>query len=683
MSLKNKILIPTMLGLLLSVLIVFVTIHFGTKELLLTQRSSTQSLVETQFHDLAQNKHRQFENSIAYLSEQALREAALFSELPVVIEAYEQALQGDIDDESDPDCQAAREKLRDYLSGYLQGYERHTGGQEFKLHFHLPNGCSLLRAWRSDYQTVRNGKRLDISDDITSFRQSVVDINSGEFDQLKGIEVGRGGFAIRGLLPIKNQAGKQLGSNEVLYEFDQVLDILKTSDLQHYSVFMHRDLQSVTTRLYADNSKDPQFETFIEVTSTQSNLLNDLVTNDLLIAGADSISSMMMDQYFLSAFPIRDYSGKRIGVLAMAFDIAPHLQNIDSNHEIITANINSMKSRLVFFLLVAAAVLFVVLYFTLKSTNGVLQKIISELSFGAQQVTAASLHVAQGSIQLADGASKQAASVEETSASLEELAAMTRDNSDGAQMANDISDQTEHTAYLGNQQMRDMLKSVNEMTASAEEMSKIIKSIDEIAFQTNLLSLNASVEAARAGEYGKGFAVVADEVRKLANQAAEAASNTTELIEDSKNITSRSVEMVQGIAESFSDISSKAKEVNNLVGEISLSSAEQAEGIGHINSAIGQVDEVTQSVAAGAEQSAAAAEQLTAQAETMLGNVRTLVALIQGRSSSENLNDDESNVQERFLEALGIRKARRKAEREHNNGTKEYENEYDLADFME
>ncbi|MBD3274627.1 MAG: hypothetical protein GF372_04915, partial [Candidatus Marinimicrobia bacterium] len=156
-----------------------------------------------------------------------------------------------------------------------------------------------------------------------------------------------------------------------------------------------------------------------------------------------------------------------------------------------------------------------------------------------------------------------------------------------------------------------------------------------------------------------------------------------ELIEDSKSITKRSVEMVQGIAESFSDISSKAKEVNNLVGEISLSSAEQAEGIGHINSAIGQVDEVTQSVAAGAEQSAAAAEQLTAQAETMLGNVRTLVALIQGRSSDDKVDDDESNVQERFLEALGIRKARRKAERENNNGMKEYEEDYDLADFME
>ncbi|MBD3276178.1 MAG: methyl-accepting chemotaxis protein, partial [Candidatus Marinimicrobia bacterium] len=571
MSLRNKILIPTMLGLLLSVLIVFVTIHRGTKELLSTQRSSTESLVEAQFHDLAQNKLREFENTIEYLSDQALREAALFSEHPAVIEAYEHALQGDINDESDPYCQAAREKLRDYLADYVQGYERQTGGDDFKLHFHLPNGCSLLRAWRNGYQTVRNGQKMDISDDIASFRQSVVDINSGEFEQLKGIEVGRGGFAIRGLLPIKNQAGEQLGSNEVLYDFDQVLEILKTSDLQQYSVFMHSNLQSVATSL---NSQDEKFNAFVEVTSTSSNFLNDLVTEEILAAGADSITSQMMDQYFLSAFPIRDYSGKNVGVMAMAFDIAPHLENIDSSHDLITANINAMKSQLVLFLLIAAAVLFVVLYFTLKSTNGVLEKIINELSFGAQQVTAASLHVAQGSIQLADGASKQAASVEETSASLEELASMTRDNSDGALQANEISDQTEHTAYLGNQQMRDMMKSVNEMTESAEEMSKIIKSIDEIAFQTNLLSLNASVEAARAGEYGKGFAVVADEVRKLANQAAEAASNTTELIEDSKSITKRSVEMVQGIAESFSDISSKAKEVNNLVGEISLSSAE-------------------------------------------------------------------------------------------------------------
>ncbi|MBN2843027.1 MAG: hypothetical protein JXM68_08050, partial [Sedimentisphaerales bacterium] len=229
--------------------------------------------------------------------------------------------------------------------------------------------------------------------------------------------------------------------------------------------------------------------------------------------------------------------------------------------------------------------------------------IIENLNSGGGQV-------AQASQQLAQGATEQAAGLEETSSSLEELAAQTKQNADNAQQANQLSSETTRAALSGSDAMQRMNTAILEIQKSSEETSKIIKTIDEIAFQTNLLALNAAVEAARAGEAGKGFAVVAEEVRNLAMRSADAAKNTSVMIEESVKNSNNGVQITNEVASSLNEITASVQKVNDLVAEINSACQEQAQGIDQINISMNQMDKVTQANAANAEESASAASQV-------------------------------------------------------------------------
>jgi methyl-accepting chemotaxis protein len=178
--------------------------------------------------------------------------------------------------------------------------------------------------------------------------------------------------------------------------------------------------------------------------------------------------------------------------------------------------------------------------------------------------------------------------------------------------------------------MKDMAGAVAEITRSSEETGKIIKTIDEIAFQTNLLALNAAVEAARAGEAGAGFAVVADEVRNLAMRAAEAAKNTSNLIENTIKAVRKGNELTNATQEAFKENAEISRKIGQLVDEIAAASEEQSHGITQVNTAVSEMDKVTQSTAANAEESAAAAEELNAQAEQLKVYVEDLVRVVGG-----------------------------------------------------
>jgi methyl-accepting chemotaxis protein len=245
-------------------------------------------------------------------------------------------------------------------------------------------------------------------------------------------------------------------------------------------------------------------------------------------------------------------------------------------------------------------------------------------------VAAAANEVSIASQNLAQGSGEQAASIEETSSSLEELASMTRRNAENAQKANDLARQTRQAADKGAADMQAMAAAMEAIRISSDDIAKIIKTIDEIAFQTNILALNAAVEAARAGEAGMGFAVVADEVRNLAQRSAQAARETAAKIQGAIGKTAQGVEISGLVGRTLDEIVIKARQVDELASEVAGASREQTSGITQINSAVGQMDRVTQSNAASAEESAAAAQELNAQAETMKRLVTNLVELVGG-----------------------------------------------------
>lgn len=207
---------------------------------------------------------------------------------------------------------------------------------------------------------------------------------------------------------------------------------------------------------------------------------------------------------------------------------------------------------------------------------------------------------------------------------------MTRRNAEHAQKANDLAKQARTAADKGVGHMQAMNKAMEGIKASGDDIAKIIKTIDEIAFQTNILALNAAVEAARAGEAGMGFAVVADEVRNLAQRSAQAAKETATKIEGAIIKSTQGVEISGDVAQTLNEIVIKARQVDELAAEVAGASREQTQGITQINAAVSEMDKVTQSNAAGAEESSAAAEELNAQADTLKHSVMELLRLVGG-----------------------------------------------------
>ena len=270
------------------------------------------------------------------------------------------------------------------------------------------------------------------------------------------------------------------------------------------------------------------------------------------------------------------------------------------------------------------------LFFIVRSIVGPINKISAGLDTGADQVAAAAGEVASASQTLAEGSSQQAAAIEETSSSLEEMSSMTKQNADNAAHAKALMQKVKEIVDKVNIHVHDMASSIQEVTKSSEETGKIIKTIDEIAFQTNLLALNAAVEAARAGEAGAGFAVVADEVRNLAMRAAEAAKNTSDLIENTIVTVRKSRELTEKTQAAFSENVEISDQVGTLVDEIAAASSEQAQGIDQVGKAVMEMDRVVQQTAANAEESASAAEELSAQAQQMKMFVQDLVSLVEG-----------------------------------------------------
>jgi len=269
--------------------------------------------------------------------------------------------------------------------------------------------------------------------------------------------------------------------------------------------------------------------------------------------------------------------------------------------------------------------------------------VITGMGEGADQVASAAGQVNNASQQLAQGSAQQAAALEQTASALEEMSSMTRTNADNASQADRLMSDTRQVVERANRSMAELTDSMDQINQASQETSKIIKTIDEIAFQTNLLALNAAVEAARAGEAGAGFAVVAEEVRNLALRAAEAARNTTSLIEQTLGKVRAGSELVGRTNTDFGEVAASSVKVAELVGEIAAASREQAQGIDQVNRATSEMDQVTQQNAANAQQSAAAAQQLSAQAMSMQSFVEELVNLVGGsRRLSHRQPQDEA-----------------------------------------
>ena len=678
---------------IVAVLIAIVSINLTVRRLVEENNSASSQAAMVSLESAAVAQKTKLLSDISRVGEKALAISTVFTEIPDVITAYRLSLLGDQNDEFDHDMQMARDHLRKTMKPYLAGYEE-IMGKPLKLHFHTRSGRSLVRSWRNGWQTKRDGKKIDISDDLTSFRKTVVDINSGDHKPLSGIEIGRGGFAVRGLSPISLPSGEHAGSCEILLPFSTVLKQNTSHDSSYQiAVYMLADFLPIATKLQNPKKNPVVGGKYVYVTSTAPTLTNDVVTSEILDSGRNSEKYQAVGDAYIATFPIPDYSGKTIGVIALVYDLKSVnalSAQLKAKGEQILSSINWRfgVGAIVLVFVVTLIIFLITRILTAPLQQGVrvaqkiaegdltekvdyqskdevgeladainrmvdglkgkaeeatqiaegnlqvqiavaserdvmgkafetmvknLNDVLGEVARSTDQIDSGSEQVSDTAQQLSQQATESAASLEEISSSMNVIGDQTQRSADNANQANQLANGAQDAARVGNERMASMVTAMNEISDAGQNISKIIKVIDEIAFQTNLLALNAAVEAARAGQHGKGFAVVAEEVRNLAARSAKAAEETAQLIEGSVEKTNNGAQIAEKTSEALDEIVGSIAKVTDLVAEIATASSEQAQGISQINQGLGQIDQAVQQSTATAEESAASAEELSSQ----------------------------------------------------------------------
>lgn len=475
----------------------------------------------------------------------------------------------------------------------------HYSKFSYHIHFHEPGSISFLRVWRPD----KNG------DALAGFRMTLNEVQKTK-KPVHGIEAGRGGLVVRGLAPILD-GDQLLGSVEVYCNINQIADSLDNANAIY-------GLEKVKATASQSFHKLGKFNVLKsppkEIPSITEAFLNRALNNCIIQESGDVL---------LATSPVTDYKDQIVGVYVQILDI----QAIKA----------AIRSNIIIMVVVACLLIVVSSFFTFllsKSITHPIQRIIDGLSASSDQVDISSRQISAVSNTLADGSSSQAASIEETSSSIEEMSSMTQNNADNATHADNLMHTANGIVERAHQSMGALTISMQEITTASEEISDIIKTIDEIAFQTNLLALNAAVEAARAGESGAGFAVVADEVRNLAMRSAEAAKNTSALIEGTVQKINNGAELVQTTHDNFNEVVENTRKVGELLEEIARASDEQAKGITQVNRAVSEMDKVVQKNAAIAEENSSAAMDMSLEATRMKEFVINLALLIRGHDAA-------------------------------------------------
>lgn len=419
-----------------------------------------------------------------------------------------------------------------------------------------------------------------------------------------------GAIDLKGRFEVKSDGGKVVGNVFVggLLLGDAFVDSVKDAFGVECTIF--RNDERISTTIHNNGNRA------VGTKMTNQEVLATVIDGNGVFSQSNNI---LGEAYQTIYWPIVDVQG---GVIGMYF--------IGMPMRVIEVGERNLRWSGLIILLVVSVVIVAMAKMIIGSITKTLYAIIDGLVNNSQRVNQSANAILESSRHIANGAGTQASALQQTSSALEEIASMTRKNAASAQNTNDTNKETNERINKGGGIVGDMTQAMSEIDSSAGEIGNIIKAIEEIAFQTNLLALNAAVEAARAGEAGKGFAVVADEVRNLAGRSAQSARDTAELITSTIDRVKRGTLLTESLNDEFKKIEEGANHVSQLIEEISSATNEQSLGIDQVNIAVAQMDKVTQQNANDSDQAMRAAEELSEAADLLNGMVLQLTNLVGG-----------------------------------------------------
>ncbi|BBO69684.1 methyl-accepting chemotaxis protein [Desulfosarcina alkanivorans] len=605
-------------------------------------------LVERNLDRIARSKVADISISENRIADEMLSQASLFSRAKAVQDAYETAYKGNLSEDDDTQMESARRHLRDHFASIVKGYRETHDGKSLRLHFHVPPTRSLLRLWKTDQHK---------SDDLSSFRNTVATISSGSHQPITGIEIGRGGFAIRGIAPVIADNGTFLGSVESLSTYDPLVKYSISNEKEYIAVYMNKAFLPIATRLQ-DESKNPVIgDKFVFVSSTDQEVTSAILTADMLTGGQMGMTSARVDDYYTTVLPIKDFGGKQIGVMAYVYNAGD-----------LYAMMQKIQLGIAALCIVLLAAILIPLFFSARSVTVPINRTVAMLKDIAQgegdltrrldiikkdeigelaggfntfldklqgmmrkiaessnmvdrssgEFTEIAAQLSRGSVEASSRADNVATSAEEMSANLNNVAAAMEQSSANSSMVataaeemtatiNEIAQNAEQARAISVQAVSQAGETSGQMDGlgqAAEAIGKVVETITEISEQVNLLALNATIEAARAGEAGKGFAVVANEIKELAKQTSTATLEIKEKIGNIQGSTHGAVKGINGITEVINS-------VNEIVGTIATAVEEQSAATREIATNIAQASRGIQEVNENVNQSSTVAAEIT------------------------------------------------------------------------